>query len=112
LTELGATRIVDRVDCEPDYEAAASRWLSRVVEALTRAPAPLGQDGAAPASHMAAPPRRPASPSKTQGYTKKNPLITGIVRNVTLSHPKSAKDVRQLVFQVPDDTVSYAVGDA
>ena len=58
-------------------------------------------------------PRRPAEVgAHQQTYTKKHPLITGLVRNTTLSRPRSAKDVRQLVFSLPEETVSYEAGDA
>jgi sulfite reductase alpha subunit-like flavoprotein len=33
-------------------------------------------------------------------------------RNVKLGQPESAKDVRQLVFRVPEGTISYEAGDA
>ncbi|VBA59782.1 Nitrate reductase [Mycobacterium attenuatum] len=102
LAELGATRIVDRVDCEPDYEDPATGWLSEVLHELRGAESTIGTQHQVSSMATRTPPR----------YTKKNPLVTSVVRNTILSMPRSAKDVRQMVFHVPEQTVSYEAGDA
>ncbi|TDH49636.1 reductase [Mycobacterium eburneum] len=107
LADLGATRIVDRVDCEPDYEDAATGWVAALTEALVREPVLVG-GGAAPAP---AAPTAPLAPAP-QPYGKKNPLITCLVGNTVLSGPGSAKEVRQFVFLLPENTLSYEAGDA
>ncbi|RKE22233.1 bifunctional nitrate reductase/sulfite reductase flavoprotein subunit alpha [Streptomyces sp. TLI_171] len=94
LAELGAHRLTDRADCEPDYESTANGWLDSVIGALRQAPA-AAPSAAAPAA------RRTTAPAR-------------LVGNRLLSGDGSAKEVRRFTFDTRemDLPLDYATGDA
>ena len=113
IDALGGRRIVERADCEPDFEDTAGGWLEAVIARLgTRAPGSSTTPErvtvvSEPADSAAAPSVRTA-PS----YSRKNPLVTTLTRNLRLNRDGSQKDVRNFGFRLPADTVTYQAGDA
>ena len=108
LADLGAERLVGRVDCEPDHEEASSVWLERVLAKLT---AQISTPTSTKPSTIPSTTSGSRGTSST-GYGKKSPLPTSLVRNTPLCAAGSAKDVRQFGFQLPEGTLSYEAGDA
>ncbi|MEM8633150.1 MAG: sulfite reductase flavoprotein subunit alpha [Pseudomonadota bacterium] len=95
LEQLGARRLAARVDCDIDFEEAASAWLDSAV--------PQG-DG--PVAEAAVP------LAKKSGWTRKNPYVSKMLENRILSGAKSAKEIRHVAFALPEDGMAYEAGDA
>ncbi len=118
LAELGATRMTDRVDCEPGEADPVERWLA-TVGSLLAAPAPDDVPAPArsptPTTAAEAVPPSPAVPRArraTDRYRRDDPLPTRLVTNRMLSRASSDKDVRQIAFTLPDPQFRYEAGDA
>jgi sulfite reductase (NADPH) flavoprotein alpha-component len=98
LTDLGATKIVDRAECEAYDDEPVAQWTDRLADAL-------GGDGAAPVA-----PARPAPVAEP--FTRNRPLRVPLARNVLLTPRTAAKEVRQFGFDLSEHDVTYSVGDA
>jgi sulfite reductase (NADPH) flavoprotein alpha-component len=104
LEQLGAERLVPRVDCDVSYEDDAAAWVDAVTEALAKQ-APAGSAGAAPGEGATtAPPR--------SRWNRKNPYGSRLVANRVLSAPTSAKEIRHVELDLGESGISYAAGDA
>lgn len=104
LAELGAERLLDRVDADVEYQAAAAEWRARVVEALkarapVAAPAQLATSGAVNDIH-------------TSPYTKEAPLTATLSVNQKITGRNSEKDMRHIEIDLGDSGLRYQPGDA
>lgn len=104
LAELGGERLLDRVDADVEYQAAAAEWRARVVDVLkarapTAAPAQLAISGAVNEIH-------------TSPYTKEAPLTATLAVNQKITGRDSEKDVRHIEIDLGDSGLRYQPGDA
>ncbi|WP_053693646.1 bifunctional nitrate reductase/sulfite reductase flavoprotein subunit alpha [Streptomyces sp. WM6372] len=99
LEELGARRLLPRVDCEPDYEESAGRWLEQIRGAL--------EAGAAPPVTAAERPRPAAASGRAAA--RHTARLSG---NRLLSLAGATKEVRRFTFDLGEDGPVYEAGDA
>ncbi len=104
LAELGATRLLERADCDVDFEPVAKGWLdqafARARESLTpRAPAtatvlPLREQRATPA------------------FNKESPFSAEVLLNQRITARGALKDVRHVELSLEGSGLTYSPGDA
>ncbi len=105
LAELGAERLLDRVDADVEYQAAAQAWREQIVAVLKkRAPA-------APVAAVAST-SGVVNEIHTSPYTKESPLSAILSANQKITGRNSDKDVRHLEIDLGDSGLRYQPGDA
>ena len=102
LQALGAQRIVDRVDCDVDYEEPANQWLSEVL-------ATIAQKGSSVSNGQA----KTSSPKKTKSkYNLKNPLSAELITKKQLTQQGSSKETYHYELSLKESGEKYDAGDA
>lgn len=100
LAALGATRVVERVDCDAEFQPAADAWLERAIARIKEEDAALHAvpaDGMIPSG---------AIPTKTR------PAASRLVANLRLNEPGAAKDTRYVSLSTDGAAIEYETGDA
>ncbi|MDI1315246.1 flavodoxin domain-containing protein [Prosthecobacter sp.] len=100
LEELGAKRIVDRVDCDVEFDAQAKTWSANAFTALS------GDSATASVAVVT------AVEEEETGYSKKKPFPARLIANVPLNSRGSSKDTRHIGFSLTGSDLTYEVGDA
>jgi len=99
LEQLGATRLVDRLDCDVDYEDIADEWINKTI--------PLANSG------NVIVPAVETSPQVVKSiWNRKNPYPAKVSVNKLLSGPSSGKEIRHYEIDLADSGLIYETGDA
>ena len=102
LKELGATSVVDRADCDLDFESPSSAWADQVVEHARESASIIELPRS---MHLSAVPTSPA-------YTKQQPYSSEILIRQAITGRGSSKDVRHIELDLEGSGLIYQPGDS
>ncbi|MBC9251618.1 reductase [Pseudomonas alcaligenes] len=101
LAELGASRLLERVDCDTEFEEPADAWLAALLPLLkpeqdtTQGPVEI-----------------PAAAVTAVSVSKEQPAAARQLLNLRLNREGASKDTRQFAFALGDSGLTYEAGDA
>ncbi|MFB5763266.1 assimilatory sulfite reductase (NADPH) flavoprotein subunit [Paenibacillus medicaginis] len=103
LEELGAERIVPRVDCDVDFDEPAADWMNQVVQALGQASAstviPVSAGSAI------------GSGADTE-YSRTHPFHAELLENLNLNGRGSDRETRHIELSLEGSNLQYEAGDS
>jgi sulfite reductase (NADPH) flavoprotein alpha-component len=102
LAALGARRLVNRVDCDVDYERNVSPWLEQVVGGAREA---LGGSQGATVTRLRTVPAAPL-------HSREQPFAAAVLANDRITGRGASKDVRHIELSLEGSGLRYEPGDA
>lgn len=106
LASLGASPLLTRVDCEPDYEDAVEAWKGHLLAAL--GPSASASPPPAPARSAPAQPA-PALPMR---ITRTTPALARLSRATCLTGEDTEKETFHIALDISGTNLTYKTGDA
>ena len=100
LLELGATRILDRCDCDVDYEVEVAPWMDRFIAELG------GASSYSPVQTLV------AEGEFSSCYDKNHPYRATVIENQKITGRGSSKETRHIELDISGSGLSYVPGDA
>ena len=104
---LGATRMLERTECEAYDDEPMDRWAEQVTACSARRPSRRRPTAAGRCLD-----HRPADHGGRAVHPRQARSLAPLSRNVVLTAPTSRKEVRQFGFDISEYDVSYAAGDS
>ncbi|WP_373232875.1 assimilatory sulfite reductase (NADPH) flavoprotein subunit [Cohnella sp.] len=103
LEELGAKRIISRVDCDVDFDEPAAEWMKNVL-------ASLGETSIVQASAGGA---NPISLNEVESeYSRTNPFQAEVLENLNLNGRGSDRETRHIEISLEGSKLQYEPGDS
>jgi sulfite reductase (NADPH) flavoprotein alpha-component len=105
LISLGATALVERLDCDVDYDAAVADWTVSLNAKLRDELTPVVTEkiiNLTPAANAVA----------ESLYNKKSPFAANLSASLKITGRDSVKDIRHIEISLEDSGIIYKPGDA
>ncbi|MFD1413512.1 assimilatory sulfite reductase (NADPH) flavoprotein subunit [Oceanobacillus jeddahense] len=104
LAELGGKRIIDRMDCDLDYDEDAEEWLENVLNKLAASqeatPVPAAAEAAATIE------------AKVAAFSRTNPFEAEIYENLKMNGRGSNKETYHMELSLEGSNLEYEPGDS
>ncbi|WP_323703789.1 assimilatory sulfite reductase (NADPH) flavoprotein subunit [Mammaliicoccus sp. Dog046] len=102
LEELGAERLIPRVDCDLDFDEPAEKWMTEILETIGQASSQASTEQAQASAEDV---------SATQTYSRSNPFEAEILENIKLNGRGSNKEVRHIELSLEGFNEAFEPGD-
>ena len=103
LEELGAERVLARVDCDVEYQSTADAWQAQVIETFRNL---------VPRSGVSTSPVPAVAAVEETGYDKARPFSAAVLERINLNGRGSGKKTYHLEISLTGSGITYQPGDA
>lgn len=107
LQELGGQRVLERVDCDVEYQPTAETWRDQVLQAFEKL---VGKATALPAAQPSVSPT--AAVPAALAWDKSNPFSAPVLERISLNGRGSDKKTFHLELSLTGSGITYEPGDA
>lgn len=105
LAKMGGKAVLDRLDCDVDYDSDVQTWGDTLITALH-------SDFSADQAASSVPTSSVQAVQSTQTYTKKSPYTATLLTAQKITGRDSVKDIRHIEIGLEESGITYQAGDA